>query len=98
MSRFEWEIKISTKEAGQLLDICEPGIIDKTRHLVQTADHLFEVDEFHGENEGLVLAELEISAEDEIIHKPDWLGKEVTGQKKYYNAMLKKNPFKNWSG
>jgi adenylate cyclase len=96
LSRFEWEIKIPAKDAEDLLRICEPGVIDKTRHLVKSGDHLFEVDEFHGENEGLVLAEVELSAEDEQIIKPDWLGEEVTGQKKYYNAMLKKNPYKNW--
>jgi len=96
MSRFEWETKISVKDAQNLLDLCEPGKIDKTRHLVQSAGQRFEVDEFHGDNQGLVLAELEISSEEEKIQIPDWLGKEVTGQKKYYNAMLKDNPFKNW--
>jgi adenylate cyclase len=96
LSRFEWEIKIPVKDAEDLLRICEPGVIDKTRHLVKSGDHLFEVDEFHGENEGLVLAEVELSAEDEQIIKPEWLGKEVTGQKKYYNAMLKKHPYKYW--
>jgi adenylate cyclase len=97
MSRFEWEIGISLKDAESLLQICEPGFIDKTRYLIESGGHLFEVDEFHGENEGLVLAEVELASEQESIIKPDWLGKEVTGQKKYYNAMLKRNPFKTWA-
>ena len=96
MSRFEWEKQISPGEAEDLLDLCEPGVIDKTRYLVESAGHIFEVDEFHGENDGLVLAELELSSEEEDFPKPGWLGEEVTGREKYYNAMLSKNPYKNW--
>jgi len=98
MSRFEWEKQISRKEAEDLLELCEPGVIDKTRYLVESAGHVFEVDEFHGENAGLILAELELSSEEEDFPKPGWLGEEVTGQEKYYNAMLKTHPYKNWRG
>ena len=80
----------------QLLAICEPGVIDKTRYLVKSGDKTFEVDEFYGENEGLILAEIELSSEEESFTKPEWLGPEVTGDSKYYNSMLMKNPFKNW--
>jgi len=95
-SRYEWEKEISISEAEELLKICEPGIIDKTRFLVKVGNHNFEVDEFYGENAGLILAELELSAETETFEKPDWLGVEVTGDVRYYNAMLMKNPFTKW--
>lgn len=95
-SRYEWECKISVKDANDLLRICEPGIIDKTRYIVDFEDHIFEVDEFYGENEGLTVAEVELKSEDEHFEKPDWLGEEVTGEVKYYNAMLMKTPYKDW--
>lgn len=95
-SRYEWEREIPVNEAEELLKICEPGVIDKTRYLVKVGDHTFEVDEFYGENKGLVLAELELSSESEKFEKPDWLGEEVTGDTKYYNSMLMKNPFTKW--
>ena len=95
-SRFEWEKEIPVGEVEQLLAICEPGVIDKTRYLVKSGDKTFEVDEFYGENDGLILAEIELSSEDESFVKPEWLGQEVTGDSKYYNSMLMKNPFKNW--
>ena len=95
-SRFEWEKEITVPEAEALMELCEPGIIDKVRHLVPVGDHVFEVDEFHGENEGLVVAEVELSAEDESFEKPGWLGEEVTGDARYYNSMLMKNPCKLW--
>lgn len=95
-SRFEWEKEIPVSEVEQLLEICEPGVIDKTRYLVRSGKHTFEVDEFYGENEGLILAEVELSSEDEVFVKPGWLGQEVTGDARYYNSMLMKNPFKNW--
>lgn len=95
-SRFEWEKEIPTAEAEQLLAICEPGVIDKTRYLVKSGEHTFEVDEFYGDNEGLTVAEVELSSEDEAFVKPAWLGEEVTGDVKYYNSMLMKNPYKNW--
>ncbi|HOC48992.1 MAG TPA: CYTH domain-containing protein [Bacteroidales bacterium] len=95
-SRYEWEKEIPVVEVEQLLAICEPGVIDKTRHLVASGKHTFEVDVFHGENDGLVLAEVELSSEDEAFVKPAWLGQEVTGDSRYYNSMLMKNPFKRW--
>lgn len=95
-SRFEWEKEISGKEAEELLRLCEPGTIDKTRYLVKAGQHTFEVDEFHGENEGLTLAEIELNSEDENFEHPQWLGKEVTGDKRYYNSHLTKHPFRTW--
>jgi adenylate cyclase len=95
-SRYEWEREISIEDASDLLKICEPGVIDKTRFLVKAGDHTYEVDEFYGDNEGLTVAEVELSSEEEEFEKPNWLGVEVTGDVKYYNAMLMKNPFKDW--
>ena len=95
-SRFEWEKEIPVAEVQDLLQICEPGVIDKTRYLVEVGEHTYEVDEFYGDNEGLVVAEIELSSEDEGFVKPEWLGEEVTGDVKYYNSMLMKNPYKNW--
>ncbi len=95
-SRYEWEKEIPTNEVEELLKICEPGVIDKTRYLVKVGEHTFEVDEFYGENNGLVLAEIELSTESEKFVKPEWLGEEVTGDTKYYNSMLMKNPFTKW--
>ena len=95
-SRFEWETEIPTDEAKSLLAICEPGVIDKTRFLVTVGKHTYEVDEFYGENDGLTVAEIELESEDEAFDKPEWLGEEVTGDVKYYNSMLMKNPYKNW--
>jgi len=96
MSRFEWEKEIPVEEAKELIKICETGVIEKIRYLVPVGKHTFEIDEFHGENEGLLIAEIELQSEEEFFEKPDWLGAEVTGDKKYYNASLAKNPFKNW--
>ena len=95
-SRFEWEKEIPVEDVRDLLKICEPGVIDKTRYLVDCDGHTFEVDEFYGDNEGLVVAEVELSDENEAFTRPSWLGEEVTGDKKYYNSMLMKNPCKNW--
>ncbi len=95
-SRFEWEKEIPVDEVKELLKICEPGIIDKTRYIVPVGNHTFEVDEFYGDNEGLVIAEVELSDENEEFEKPEWLGEEVTGDVKYFNSMLMKNPYKNW--
>ena len=95
-SRFEWEKEIPATEAEQLLAICEPGVIDKTRYLVKSGEHTFEVDEFYGDNDGLTVAEVELASEEEAFVKPEWLGEEVTGDVKYYNSMLMKNPYKNW--
>ena len=96
LSRFEWEKEISSQEAEHLLPLCEPGIIDKVRHLVDFEGHTFEVDEFLGENEGLILAELELSSVDEDFQRPEWLGEEVTGDRRYYNSYLSVHPFKIW--
>ena len=95
-SRFEWESEISTEDAKNLLAICEPGVIDKTRYLVAVGKHTYEVDEFYGENNGLTVAEIELDTEDKAFEKPEWLGEEVTGDVKYYNSMLMKNPFTTW--
>ena len=95
-SRFEWENEIDSIDAEQLLDLCDPGVIDKTRNLIKAGKHIFEVDEFHGDNEGLIIAEIELRSESESFFTPDWLGDEVTGDVKYYNAMLAKNPYKYW--
>ncbi|MDD7010731.1 MAG: adenylate cyclase, partial [Candidatus Cryptobacteroides sp.] len=93
---YEWEKEIPVAEVEELLKICEPGVIDKTRYLVDAGDHTYEVDEFYGDNKGLVVAEVELSDEAEAFVKPEWLGEEVTGDVKYYNSMLMKNPYKNW--
>ncbi len=95
-SRFEWEKEIPVDEVRQLLEICEPGVIDKTRYLVKAGEHTFEVDEFYGDNEGLVVAEVELHSEDEAFVRPAWLGEEVTGDARYYNSMLMKNPYTKW--
>ena len=95
-TRYEWEREIPISDAKELLSLCEPGVIDKTRFLVKHGEHTFEVDEFYGENEGLTVAEIELDSEDEEFDRPVWLGAEVTGDKKYYNSMLMKNPFNTW--
>jgi len=96
LSRFEWEKEIPVNEARTLLELCESGVINKTRYEIKFGNHVYEVDEFFGENEGLFLAEIELQSEDEAFEKPDWLGEEVTNNKKYYNSYLSKIPFKNW--
>lgn len=95
-SRYEWEKEITLGEARELMKLCEPGVIDKTRYLIKSGEHVFEVDEFYGENEGLVMAEVELKAEDEPFKKPDFIGKEVTGDIRYYNSHLMKEPFTKW--
>lgn len=96
MSRYEWEKEIPFNEAQELMKLCEPGIIDKTRYLVKSGKHTFEVDEFYGENEGLILAEVELNSEDELYEKPSFIDKEVTGDIRYYNSNLMKHPFRTW--
>ncbi len=95
-TRFEWETEITVAEATNLIDLCEEIILEKIRYQVPTGQHVFEVDEFLGENKGLVVAEIELEHEDERFHRPNWLGREVTGEVKYYNSQLSKNPFKDW--
>ena len=96
-SRFEWEKKIAVEEAEQLIKLCEPNLIEKIRYEIKVGNHIFEVDEFSAENEGLIIAEIELSEENESFEKPDWLGKEVTGDIRYYNSQLSRVPYKNWS-
>lgn len=102
LSRYEWEKEIPADEAAQLMELCasgngeKPGIIDKTRHFVPFGGHVFEVDEFHGENEGLTVAEIELEESNEPFSRPEWLGKEVTGDRRYYNSMLINRPYSTW--
>ena len=94
--RFEWEKEISVEEAESLLQLCEEGIIDKARYEISVGDHIIEVDEFFGENEGLTIAEIELNSLTEVFEKPDWFGQEVTGEIRYYNSQLSKQPYKSW--
>ena len=97
LSRFEWEKEIPLEEAQALMAICEPGIVDKHRHLVPVGKHVYEVDVFHGDNEGLVMAEVELHSEDEAFERPAWLGREVTGNRRYYNSHMRAYPYKMWT-
>ena len=98
LRRYEFEQEISLSDARDLMSICEPGIIDKTRYLVKSPDGrpVFEVDEFYGDNEGLVMAEVELSSEDEPFEKPAFIGREVTGDRRFYNSHMRQYPFKMW--
>jgi len=95
-SRYEWEKEIPVDEVRELLRICEPGVIDKTRYLVKNGPYTFEVDEFYGDNEGLTVAEIELPDEQAQFERPEWLGEEVTGDVRFYNSMLMKNPDRDW--
>lgn len=95
-SRFEWEKNIPVEDAKNLIEICEQGVIKKIRYEIPSGDHVFEVDEFFDENQGLIIAEIELQDENEAFDKPNWLGEEVTGDPKYYNSQLSKLPFRNW--
>jgi adenylate cyclase len=95
-ARYEWEKEIPVADVEELLKICEPGVIDKIRHEVPAGRFKWEIDEFFGENEGLTMAEIELDDENAAFERPAWLGKEVTGDPRYYNSMLMKNPFKKW--
>jgi len=95
-SRMEWEKEISVADAEQLLALCEKGAIDKIRHEVKVGSHVYEVDEFFGDNAGLTVAEIELADENEDFIKPEWLGEEVTGTERYYNAYLSRNPYNTW--
>ena len=95
-SCYEWEKEISFEEAQELLEICDSGVIEKVRHLIRANSFIYEVDEFQGENEGLIVAEIELPSEDATFPKPEWLGKEVTGDDRYYNSMLAKVPYTKW--
>ena len=96
ISRYEWEKEIPLKDAEQLLLLCEKGVIEKNRYLIKQGRHTFEVDEFLKENEGLIIAEIELTSENEFFQKPGWLGVEVTGEVKYFNSNLSKHPYTNW--
>lgn len=96
LSRFEWEKEISKQEAESLLKLCEKGVIDKIRYEVKVGNHIFEIDEFYGDNRGLTIAEVELDSATEDFNKPNWLGEEVTGEVKYYNSQLSKQPYKTW--
>ena len=96
LGRYEWEKEIPLDEAQELMKLCEPGMIDKTRYLVRSGKHVFEVDEFYGENEGLVVAEVELESEDETYEKPAFVGEEVTGDVRYYNSFLMRTPYSQW--
>jgi CYTH domain-containing protein len=95
-TRFEWEKEIEVTEAEQLLLLCEDGVIDKVRHEIPFGKHLYEVDVFEGDNKGLIIAEIELENENESFEKPNWLGEEVTGDDRYYNASLSVSSYKNW--
>ena len=95
-SRFEWEKEIELEEAKALLEICKKGVIDKIRYEVNSGNHIYEIDEFFGDNQGLIIAEIELNSEEETFEKPDWLGNEVTGNVKYYNSQLSTKPFCEW--
>ncbi len=95
-TRFEWEKEIEVTEAEQLLLLCEDGVIDKIRYEIPFGKHLYEVDVFEGDNKGLIIAEIELNDENESFEKPNWLGVEVTGDDRYYNASISMNPYKNW--
>jgi len=96
-SRQEFEYAIPLADAENLLKLCVGGLIDKHRHYVRHEGHLWEIDEFAGENEGLVVAEIELGRVDEPFSKPEWLGKEVTELPRYYNLLLAQKPFLRWS-
>lgn len=96
ITRFEWETPILVSDAENLLPLCERGFIDKIRYEIQVDKHVFEVDVFLGENEGLILAEIELQSESESFEKPNWLGQEVTNDKRFYNSYLSTQPFKTW--
>ena len=95
-SRFEWEKEIDVNEVLALLPLCLPGVINKTRYLVPYKNQLFEVDVFHDDNQGLVIAELELLSEQQKIDLPDWIDQDVTNDVRFYNAYIVNNPFKNW--
>ena len=96
LSRYEWEKEIDVKEAMELLQLAEGAVIDKVRYYVDYEGHTIEVDEFHGDNEGLVMAEIELQSEDERVVLPKWLGREVTGEKRFYNSHLRTHPYCEW--
>ena len=95
-TRFEWEKEIPVTEAEQLLLLCEPSLLEKNRYIIEHGNHTYEVDVFFGVNDGLIIAEVELQDENEFFSRPDWLGKEVTGDPKFYNIALSKTPYSDW--
>ncbi len=96
-SRLEFEYEVPFQDAAELLEICEKPLIEKRRYPVLEGGFVWEVDEFFGENEGLIVAEVELESEDQAFHKPDWVGEEVTGDTRYFNSNLIKNPYTKWA-
>ena len=96
VSRYEWEREIDRQSAVELLSLAVGSLIDKRRYYVEYEGHTFEVDEFYGDNEGLTLAEVELASADETFARPEWLGREVTGDRRYYNARLREHPYSEW--
>lgn len=96
ITRYEFEKEISLDEAGHLMQLCELGVIDKHRYIIPAGNHIYEVDEFHGANEGLVMAEIELDEENEVFEKPEFIGIEVTGDSRFYNSHMRRNPFSEW--
>jgi len=96
-SRLEFDYPVPVEDARQLLDLCVGGLVRKQRHYVRHGGHLWEIDEFEGENAGLVVAEIELDAVDEAFARPDWLGAEVTELRRYYNLALADRPYSQWS-
>lgn len=97
IARAEFEYEIPVEDARALLDLCLPSVIDKTRYKIPHGDHVWEVDVFHGDNEGLVVAEVELADESESPELPDWVGEEVSMDARYYNSALAKTPFSHWA-
>lgn len=97
MERYEWEQEIKIDDAQNLIKLCLPGIINKTRYVIEHGQYLIEVDEFHDENEGLILAEIELLSKNDKLILPAWIGKEVTNDKRYYNSYLTHHPFSTWA-
>ena len=93
--RQEWEYPIPLRDARALMELCDDKI-EKTRNVITYGKHLFEVDVFHGRNNGLVIAEIELQTENELIERPEWLGMEITGRTEYYNLALLDRPFQDW--
>lgn len=96
LTRYEFEKEITLSEANELMKLCEPNIIDKHRYLVEWEGKTYEIDVFHGDNEGLILAEIELTSETEKFSKPKFIGLEVTGDRRFYNSQMRRNPFKAW--
>ena len=95
-SRYEFEQPVPVSDANELLKLCLPDLIEKVRYDIKFGDHTWEVDVFQGENKGLIIAEIELTSEDETFDLPGWVGQEVSGNAGYYNAMLAKKPFSTW--